>query len=625
MSNQQKIIVSLTSFPAAMPFAVQAIQSVLDGSVLPDKIVLYLTASQFPNEEIPEDLQALVNKNSIFEVRFYEENIRSYTKLVPALKDFPNDIIVTVDDDIFYGKNMLKGLLRLHKQYPDAVIGHRIRHLKLNAPYRKWKRYKEHRYLLKSLKPKYGNVQTGVGGVLYPPHSLCPEMLDSKIFMDMAPTVDDIWFWAAVVANGTKIAPVPFGDAKLNDLRKPTEISLLNTNIKSGNDVNRNVLEKILEKYPVIKQRVENEVEEQSKKCAFKQFKRLAWRLKIKRYEQKFNGKPFGDIRSEIQDAILKRKGIYFRDENASKQLAERWDGLMKKPENLRFIENAVPVVMCANENFAPYLAVMLQSLLEKSNPQREYHFMVFESNLSQKSKECLIAQADKFTHCNIDIINVKSALNSIPLRAVNHVSIDAFSRLFIPYWLDKYEKVIYLDCDMIAKADIAELYDLDLENFCIGICSSNKASKSVEQKKYGYFMKRTSAFALLDDWSRYISSGVLVFDVKKFAEKFPYQDLFRFAIYFTNRYAVRLNDQDVLTLLVKDNYFALPPEWNYSWSEKAGKGKYPPAKTGTKIIHFTGKLKPWKRNSLIDDNSDVQDYREVAANVPLFRDSVKL
>lgn len=42
-----QVIVSLTSFPAAISFATQAIQSILQGSVLPDKIVLYLTFSQF--------------------------------------------------------------------------------------------------------------------------------------------------------------------------------------------------------------------------------------------------------------------------------------------------------------------------------------------------------------------------------------------------------------------------------------------------------------------------------------------------------------------------------------------------------------------------------------------------
>jgi len=95
---------------------------------------------------------------------------------------------------------------------------------------------------------------------LYPPRSLNEEMLDSKIFMEMAPTVDDIWFWAAAVANGTKIVPFPFGrHNKPRGLKKPKELSLKTINFKSGADLNRVALEKILERYPIIKQRLENE------------------------------------------------------------------------------------------------------------------------------------------------------------------------------------------------------------------------------------------------------------------------------------------------------------------------------------------------------------------------------
>ena len=260
MSKQKKVIVSLTSFPAAIPYAIQAIQSILEGSVLPDKIILYLTASQFPDEKVPATLSALAEENKVFEIRFYEENIRSYTKLVPALKDFPDDIIVTIDDDMHYAKHMLRRLLHLHKRYPDAIIGHRIRHLKPNAPYNMSKRYMNFRFITKSLKPKFGNLQTGIGGVLYPPNSLKKEMLDSKLFMEIAPTTDDIWFWAAAVENGTKIAPVPFGNWNPRELNKPIEISLKNVNINSDRDVNREVFENILEKYPVIKQRIENKV-----------------------------------------------------------------------------------------------------------------------------------------------------------------------------------------------------------------------------------------------------------------------------------------------------------------------------------------------------------------------------
>ena len=98
MLKQKKVIVSLTSFPAAIPYAKDAVKSILAGNTLPDKVVLYLTFSQFKDSKIPIELMALTNNNQLFEIRNYNEDIRSYRKLIPALKDFPNDIIVTVDD-----------------------------------------------------------------------------------------------------------------------------------------------------------------------------------------------------------------------------------------------------------------------------------------------------------------------------------------------------------------------------------------------------------------------------------------------------------------------------------------------------------------------------------------------
>jgi hypothetical protein len=255
----EQVVVSLTSFPKAIPYAVRAIQSILEGAILPDKIVLYLTASQFPESKTPQELQAMVDKNPIFEVRFYEENIRSYTKLIPALIDFPDAIIVTVDDDIRYHKNVLRDLLRLHAQFPNTILAHRAKRVKTNVPYRQWKKYRWYGFVTKKLHLRFGNLQTGVGGVLYPPHSLKTEMLDSNLFMNICPTTDDVWFWAAAVANGIKILPVPFGHNKPRELQKPRELSLKTVNFKSGADLNRNALEKILEKYPIIKQRIESE------------------------------------------------------------------------------------------------------------------------------------------------------------------------------------------------------------------------------------------------------------------------------------------------------------------------------------------------------------------------------
>ena len=255
-TDQKQIIVSLTSFPQAIPYAVQAIRSILTGSLLPDKIVLYLDTQKFPEGILPQELEALKAECPIFEVRFDEAEIRSYKKLIPALRDFPNDIIVTIDDDIQYHPDMLSRLIQIHKQAPDAIIAHRVRKVQLNSPYRTWRKYKWYDFIFRRLHFDRHAMQTGVCGVLYPPHSLDEKMLDSTLFMTMAPTNDDIWFWAAAVSHGTFVVPVPGWHRKTIEIGKPKEFALKTVNLKPGDDRNREALDKILKHYPSIKERI---------------------------------------------------------------------------------------------------------------------------------------------------------------------------------------------------------------------------------------------------------------------------------------------------------------------------------------------------------------------------------
>ena len=258
MYNGQKIIVSLTSFPAAIPYAVQAIRSVLEGTVLPDRIVLYLDTQKFPEEKLPQELEELKRECDIFEVRFDPAEIRSYKKLIPAQRDFPNDVIVTIDDDIYYHANMLRDLLKLHKRLPDGIIAHRVRKVQLSVPYKKWRKYKWYDFILRRHHFDHHAMQTGVGGVLYPPHSLDETMLDAEQFMALAPTNDDVWFWAAAVSRGTYVVPLPNGRSHTHEIGKPREFALKTVNLKPGDDRNREALENILKHYPDVRRRIEH-------------------------------------------------------------------------------------------------------------------------------------------------------------------------------------------------------------------------------------------------------------------------------------------------------------------------------------------------------------------------------
>jgi len=259
MNNTPKIIVSLTSFPAAITYAVEAIQSILNGTMLPDKLVLYLYMAEFGQDEIPQALLDLAKENPRFEIRNCERNMRSYLKLVPALNDFPDDIIVTIDDDINYHPNMLRDLVQMHKKLPQAIIGHRVRKIVLDAPYKKWRKYKWYDFIFHKHLFSRRALLTGVGGVLYPPHSLDEAMLDPDLFTSIAPTQDDIWFWAAAVSKGTYVVPIPGGHNAMKEVGKPKEFALMSVNLEPENDRNREALEKIFVRYPNIKQIVENE------------------------------------------------------------------------------------------------------------------------------------------------------------------------------------------------------------------------------------------------------------------------------------------------------------------------------------------------------------------------------
>jgi hypothetical protein len=140
------------------------------------------------------------------------------------------------------------------------VLAHRAKLIVPGAPYRRWKKYRWYSFLFRRLHLDYRTIQTGVGGVLYPPGALETSMLDQAVFMAIAPTTDDIWFWAAAVARGTYVVPVPFGPHnKPRGLGKPRELSLKMVNFKSGEDRNAAALAAIIEKYPTVGKRLKDQ------------------------------------------------------------------------------------------------------------------------------------------------------------------------------------------------------------------------------------------------------------------------------------------------------------------------------------------------------------------------------
>lgn len=138
----EKIIVSLTSYKPRINDVKYTIYSLLNQSFPPDKLILWLDEDSFPQREenLPQDLLNLEQFGLTID---WCENLRSYKKLIFALEKYPDDIIVTADDDLFYRPDWLKILYAEHVKYPDCIVAHRIHRLRLNTqgnlyPYTAW-------------------------------------------------------------------------------------------------------------------------------------------------------------------------------------------------------------------------------------------------------------------------------------------------------------------------------------------------------------------------------------------------------------------------------------------------------------------------------------------------------
>lgn len=196
-----RIIISLTSFPARIPTLHITLSSLLRQTTKPDMVVLWLAREQFPNLEndLPKEILRLQEFGLTIK---WHHDIRSYKKLIPSLIKFPEDIIITADDDIFYDQNLVELLYKSYLEEPKLIHCHRITKIFLRRGIIKAKPKKCYK------RPSFANKLVGVGGVLYPPHSLYKDAARENLFMELAPTNDDIWFWLMAVMNDTKIKQI---------------------------------------------------------------------------------------------------------------------------------------------------------------------------------------------------------------------------------------------------------------------------------------------------------------------------------------------------------------------------------------------------------------------------------
>ena len=239
---------------------------------------------------------------------------------------------------------------------------------------------------------------------------------------------------------------------------------------------------------------------------------------------------------------------------------------------------------------YCQHAAVTIASVFANTKSPVCFH-VLHDDTLTQDNKEKLEKLAADFKQ-EIDFINVGTMLDEGKIRPMN-LGVQgagprgALFRFCLPYVLQE-DKVIYFDCDIVCQLDIAELWNIDLQEKSLAAVPDNHALNYLETGKVVSHKREVKLWNFLGiHYEKYFNSGVLVMNLKKMRDNNFMQRVEKAYQYFRECFVY--NDQDCLNYLFTDDMVVLPEKFNHVRFKNVSKEELQ-----GQIWHFAT-LKPWE------------------------------
>ena len=225
------VVLSFTTYPKRMETLPLVIESLLRQTVKPTSLQLWLADEQYPDKEsLYRDLKPYTDRG--LEV-FFCDDLKSHKKYYYAMRNNPEAVIVTVDDDIIYPETMLEELLKAHKKYPDCVVAHRAHQMRIEdntvLPYNEWN-YRA----VGCTGPDLYLCATGCAGCLYPPNLLPEEVFSKDVFKKICFFADDMWLKCMEQMNHIQTVLTGKDNPEIISIIGSNESALAKSNVEDG-------------------------------------------------------------------------------------------------------------------------------------------------------------------------------------------------------------------------------------------------------------------------------------------------------------------------------------------------------------------------------------------------------
>lgn len=242
-----------------------------------------------------------------------------------------------------------------------------------------------------------------------------------------------------------------------------------------------------------------------------------------------------------------------------------------------------IQIATGVSRNFFDPLSVMLTSLLE-NNQQHMINFHVLHSDFTQEDIDKFDLLFTKYKNVDLKFIELdESKLVGLPL--LQHFKISTYFRILAPSVLNEYDKILYLDADIIVDGDILELWQTDVSDYTLA---------AVREESIVALDKRLKMPA---DY-KYFNAGVVVLNAKKIRDQNKFEPVIAYLKENINE--ILYLDQDALNAVLYDEWLEIDEKWNYhnTFILKKRNNAEHIFLDNPIIIHYTGPVKPWDAES---------------------------
>ncbi len=286
------------------------------------------------------------------------------------------------------------------------------------------------------------------------------------------------------------------------------------------------------------------------------------------------------------------------------------------------FKQKSVPIVMAANNAFVPVFATCLQSIIDTSSANNNYDIVLIQSDITPENKQILSGMVADHKNISLRFYDAATLLADYKLEARQHISVETYYRFLIQEAMPSYDKVLYIDCDIIVKRDLAELFNTNVNGYML---AATLDPDFIGQYNGAYAMTKRYAEETLElkDPYTYFQAGIILFNEKEMRKAHTLTEWLNFC---TRPY--RYSDQDVLNVFCQGHVKYLDMAWNMiydcnhdriekviKFAPKDIQTQYLAAHNNPNIIHYAGFMKPW--HNPYEEYS--QDFWQAARKTPYY------